>query len=145
MLWLREGAAVVELKQYGEYSTTFRDLAAVSRLQLFAVHARTPPNPVARDCPARWYLHDYAGAPAMTCVEFLHKNPRRPDPGIAVDASELAVAVGHAARAAGLVPVACTCDWHPWKYAPASARDVQMVSSVDTAQDVMDTFRRAAY
>ena len=84
-------------------------------------------------------------APAMTCVEFLHKNPRRPDPGIAVDASELAVAVGHAARAAGLVPVACTCDWHPWKYAPASARDVQMVSSVDTAQDVMDTFRRAAY
>ena len=145
MLWLREGAAVVELKQYGEYSTTFRDLAAVSRLQLFAVHARTPPNPVARDCPARWYPHDYAGAPAMTCVEFLHKNPRRPDPGIAVDASELAVAVGHAARAAGLVPVACTCDWHPWKYAPASARDVQMVSSVDTAQDVMDTFRRAAY
>merc|ERR1719399_1276193 len=93
----------------------------------------------------RWYPHDYAGAPAMTCVEFLHKNPRRPDPGIAVDASELAVFVGHAARAAGLVPVACTCDWHPWKYAPASARDVQMVSSVDIVQDVMDTFRRAAY
>ena len=55
------------------------------------------------------------------------------------------MAVGHAARAAGLVPVACTCDWHPWKYAPASARDVQMVSSVDIVQDVMDTFRRAAY
>lgn len=37
MLWLREGAAVVELKQYCEYSTTFRDLAVVSRLQHFAV------------------------------------------------------------------------------------------------------------
>lgn len=29
-LWLREGAAIVELKQYGEFSTTFRDLAAVA-------------------------------------------------------------------------------------------------------------------
>jgi hypothetical protein len=30
-----------------------------------------------------------------------------------------------------LVPIACTCDWHPWKYAPASARDVQMATLVD--------------
>ena len=38
----REGAAVVELKQYGEYSTTFRDLAAVSRS---SPCTPTPPNP----------------------------------------------------------------------------------------------------
>ena len=85
MLWLREGAAVVELKQYGEYSTTFRDLAAVSRLQLFAVHARTPPSPVDRGVPRgirmirRRAGDDVRRVPAQ--------NPRRPDPGIAVDAS----------------------------------------------------------
>ena len=67
----------------------------------------------------------------MTCVEFLHKNPRRSDPGIRVDAAELAVSVHHAARAAGLVPIACTCDWHPWKYALASARDVLQAAPVD--------------
>lgn len=72
MLWLREGAAVVELKQYGEYSTTFRDLAAVSRLQHFAVHARTPPNAVSYDCPAHWYPHDYAGEFEFFCVESTH-------------------------------------------------------------------------
>ena len=141
MLFLREGAAVVELKQYGEYSTTFRDLASSAKIQHFAVYSRKPPFPVSEDCPAQVYLNDFAGAPAMTCIELLHKHPNRPDPPVDVDAAELAAALRDATRASGLVPLACSCEAHDWKPQITNARHLANIVA-ESGSEVQDIIRK---
>ena len=102
-------------------------LSQVAKLQHFAVHATAPPRELAGivsdACGALWYgAANFAGAPSMTCIEFLHKHPYRPDPPINVSFDDLTASLRVACRAAGLVDIPCTCDLHDWKHGAHAAR-----------------------
>ena len=52
----------------------------------------------------------------------------------------------HASRAARLVTLPCTCDWHPWKFPTLSARHAALSGHYPGGvEDMQNAIRLGAY
>ena len=114
--FLPGGAAVIELKQHGEFGTQLRDIAVTAQLHHFAVrspslHKKIDAKSGRRDdswnCPGvRLPPSHTAGADATFCpsMSFASKLP------LTVDVEHFRVALADALAVTGLVPLECVCS-----------------------------------
>ena len=113
IVFMPEGASVIELKQYGEYCTQLRDIASVSHLHHFAVRSSSPPqkdeffNSSEPGCAAVKLPPGHSvGAPAAFCPSMSY-NSNWP---VTVEMVKFRVAAEEAFAATGMAAMKCECE-----------------------------------